>query len=63
MKAIELKCSGKRDADFGRLCCVLACVGKDRMQLDRLHRRRKMAVMKPRPKTESASWWNIVGEA
>jgi hypothetical protein len=32
MKAMEMKCSGKRDADFRRMRCVLACVGKDRMR-------------------------------
>jgi hypothetical protein len=29
---IELKNGGKRDSDFHRLRCVLACVGKDRMR-------------------------------
>ena len=27
-----MKCGGKRDSDFYRMRCVLACVGKDRMR-------------------------------
>jgi len=37
MKAIEMKCGGKRDVDFQRMQCVLSCLGKDRMRPE-LHR-------------------------
>ena len=33
MNAIEMKCGGKPDADFLRLRCVLACIGKDPVRL------------------------------